>query len=502
MSLGGLDVGTTMCRLIVFDESGRILTSAYREYPLITDHDQIEIDPTHLWSSVCDVCREASSKVPNDPIEAIGVSAMGDTLIPTNSDFTPLGNAILAFDMRSKKQNDNIIGQLGFERIHRITGMPAHPMNTASKILWRQESTPVGKKGTRYMCTEDFVIAKLTGNPVMSYSMAGRTMMFDVSARCWWSNMLECIGIKDTCLSAVTASATAAGRVSKSIVEELGLSEKVLIVTAGHDQICSAVGSGAVQDGMVADNTGTFECVIAGVGEERRKNIDLSILAHNNLAFYSHGSVDLWAAFAWFNAGSVINWCRDNLFSLERERARETGEDVYEIMFANLDDEVTGVRFLPHLTGTGTPWLNPNGKGALVGVELATDKHDILRAVVEGIGCDLMLNFERFKKAGIHIDEIRATGGGARSATWVQQKADMTGRTVTVVQVPEASALGAAICAGTAVGCCSSIVEGSERMVVLGKTYEPNMKQHEQFRDKTKRHLELYNTMVRYLENR
>ena len=109
MSLGGLDVGTTVCRLIVFDEQGRILTSSYREYPLLTSNKWLEIDPNQLWSSVCEVCREAASKVKHDPIEVIGVSAMGDTLIMTDADFTPLGNAILAFDTRSQKQCDQLI---------------------------------------------------------------------------------------------------------------------------------------------------------------------------------------------------------------------------------------------------------------------------------------------------------------------------------------------------------------------------------------------------------
>ena len=259
MSLGGLDVGTTVCRLIVFNENGKILTSVYREYPLITSKNWLEIDPERLWNSVCEVCREAALKVGYDPIEAIAVSAMGDTLIVTDKIFNPVRNAILAFDNRSKEACDQLINKYGNEKIFDMTGMPAHPMATATKIAWVFDNLKNGDKLIeRFMCTEDFVIAKLTGNPVMSWSTAARTMMFDSNLKQWWADMLHNLGLSEGMLSTVNSSAAIAGRISTSAAENLGLSRDLLIVTAGHDQICSAIGSGAVKDGIVSDNTGTF----------------------------------------------------------------------------------------------------------------------------------------------------------------------------------------------------------------------------------------------------
>ncbi len=502
MSLGGLDVGTNVCRLIVFNESGEMLTSAYKEYPLISSQGFLEIDPNKLWHSVCDVCREASLEVKDDPIEAIAVSAMGDTLIATNRNFEPVGNAILAFDTRSREQCERLVDQLGFENIFRVTGMPAHPMSTASKVLWMLDSA--GKEGkipARFMCTEDFVISRFTGTPILSWSTAGRTMMFNCSIKKWWAEMLNYLTIDEENLSKVVPSATTVGKISKRIAKDLGLSKDVIIVTAGHDQICSAIGSGAVKYGMVSDNTGTFECVIVGVDGIRKNEVDMKVLADNNLAFYLHGPENLWAAFAWFNSGSVINWCKNNLFSLEEKQARAKGKDIFDLIFAELDDKPTKVQFMPHLTGTGTPWLNPGASGVMVGFDLGTDRYDIFKAVLQGIGYDLILNLESFEKAGISIKEVRVTGGGSRSSKWVQLKADMMGREVTTVHMPEASAMGAAICAGTAVGKFGSIIEGAEQMTTLEKIYQPDMILHEKYMAAVECYRTLYKTILKYRED-
>jgi len=306
------------------------------------------------------VLKEAASKVDDDPLEAVAVSAMGDTLIPTDARFRPVGNAILAFDRRSQRQCDRLIDQLGFETIHSVTGMPAHPMATATKVLWMVESADqTGCTPAHFMCAEDFVIARLTGSPAMSYSTAARTMIFDSPSKQWWGDMLDRIGIGKDTLSSAVSSATVVGTASTHIADRLGLPRNMAVVTGGHDQICSAVGSGAVKDGMVSDNTGTFECVIAAVGDNRMATVDASILASNNLAYYPHGSRDVWAAFAWFNAGSALNWCRDSLFASERQQADANGTDEFELMFSEWDDKPTKVQFLPHLAGTGTPWLDP-----------------------------------------------------------------------------------------------------------------------------------------------
>jgi xylulokinase len=499
MSIAGLDVGTTVCRLIAVDDEGNVRATAYSEYPLITKGSRLEIDPNQLWRSVCEVCAEVSQKMSNDPIETLAVSAMGDTLITTDWHFNPDRNAILAFDSRSKAQCARLIDHFGVSSLFEHTGVPAHPMSTATKIAWVIDNAKSKQElPARYMCAEDFVIARFTGNPVMSWSSAARTMMYDVTKKEWWKELMDYLEIREDMVSHTLPSAEVVGRISAGVREELGFSRNVLIATGGHDQICGAIGSGAVMDGIVADNTGTFECVLACVGDERRRTVDRALLMNNGLALYPHGPRDAWAVLALFNAGSIVKWCRDNLFIHEADRAQKSGGDVYDSMFAALDEKPTEILLLPHFSGTGTPWLDPEATGVFYGIHLSTDRHDLLKAAIQGICFDLAINLQILEEAGIAVTRLRATGGGTRSPKWLQLKADITGKEVTVVKNSEGSALGAATCAGVAGKKYSSIEEGARRLVLLGDTYAPDQKRVQYYRDALKQYRDLYTAISMY----
>jgi xylulokinase len=257
-----------------------------------------------------------------------------------------------------------------------------------------------------------------------------------------------------------------------------------------------------VSDGVVADNTGTFECVLACVGNERRKGADRSLLMNKGLALYPHGPQDVWAALALFNAGSIVRWCKDNLFIPEMNRARKSGEDVFDMMFARLDEKPAEVLLLPHFTGTGTPWLDPEATGVFYGINLSTDRHDLLKAAVEGICYDLAINLQLLEDAGIAVTRLRATGGGTKSTSWLQRKADITGKEVTVVKNSESSALGAVICAGVAGKKYASIEEGAKRLVRLGESYEPDEKRARRYRGALERYRNLYTAISSYRAQR
>jgi xylulokinase len=501
MSLGGLDVGTTVCRLIVFDRTGRIIASEYEGYPLVASRDRLEIDPAKLWKAVCGVCKAASGKVGHDPLEAIAVSAMGDTLIVADRNLDPVRNAILAFDTRSEPQCRRLVSRFGLEKLYDETGMPAHSMTTATKIAWVLDEAGKrrGAGSERFMCTEDFVIGRLTGRPVMSWSSAARTMLYNSESKAWWPEIIQSMDFSEKSLSDVEPSATLVEGLSRRVAEQTGLPAGLPIVTAGHDQICSAIGAGALQDGTISDNTGTFECVIGCVGEGKKRSIDKSVLSGSGLALYPHGPHQLWAVFSWFNAGSIVSWCMDNLFERESEEARRRGVDPYEAVFEKIELQPLDLHLLPHFTGSGTPWLNPGVRGVLFGIDLNTSRYDILVSALQGVGFDLAINLDAFARAGVSPGDIRATGGGSKSPAWLQLKSDMTGKQITAVEVTEASALGAAICAGTAIGAFESLEHGAGEMVALGRTYNPDPEMHGVYARKMKEYSALYDSCARYL---
>jgi len=197
-----------------------------------------------------------------------------------------------------------------------------------------------------------------------------------------------------------------------------------------------------------------------------------------------------------------VKWCRDNLFIPEMNRAQKSGEDVFDSMFAALDEKPTRVLLLPHFTGTGTPWLDPEATGVFYGVNLSTNRYDLLKAAVQGICFDLAINLQILEEAGIAVTRLRATGGGAKSSKWLQLKADITGKEVTVVKNSESSALGAVICAGVAGEKYSSIEEGAQRLVRLGDTYEPDEKRAQQYRGTIEQYYDLYTAISTFRTRR
>lgn len=129
---------------------------------------------------------------------------------------------------------------------------------------------------------------------------------------------------------------------------------------------------------------------------------------------------------------------------------------------------------LPHFTMTGTPWLDPRAKGAIVGLTLDTTRYDILRGILEGISYEMALNLHFLAQAGVQVKELRAIGGGAKSPRWLQMKAHILGKTIHSLWAPEAASLGVALLAGYGLGLYGSLHEGVARTVKVQDTYSPD----------------------------
>ncbi len=137
MSLLGLDVGTTGCKAVAFNEGGALLARAYREYSLLHPNPGwAELDANLLWEKVKEVIFEVASKTHSDPIKALSVSTQGEAVVPIAEDGRALYNFSVSFDSRTEPQCQWWQKKIGKEEIFQITGMPLHPMYTINKIMW------------------------------------------------------------------------------------------------------------------------------------------------------------------------------------------------------------------------------------------------------------------------------------------------------------------------------------------------------------------------------
>jgi len=472
MSLMGLDIGTTGTKAVVFDHEAEILSAAYREYPTHSPRPGwLELDPEEVWRNVTEAVREAASRT-GDPVQAVGISCLGEAAVSLDKNGRVLGPTILGFDNRAGDVTERWLADKDRLEIMRITGMPPSQVFTLPKILWLKENEPqLYGRIWKHLCYEDFAIHRMGLPPTTDYSVASRTMAFDIRQKTWSERVCSLAGIDAGMFAEPVQAGTIVGELGTRAAGELGLPRACKVVTGGHDQPAGALGAGVIKDGLAIDATGTVECIALAFAEP----IANQAMLQNHFACYPHLVPDLYITIA-FNptGGSLLRWFRDTLAQEEVRQAEAQARDVYDILMEEMSEEPTHLFVLPHFTMAGNPYMDPNPTGAIVGLTLTTTKPELVRALVEGISYEMKLNLALLDEAGVRVDEIRAIGGGARSERWLQLKADMFRKPVVRLSITEAACLGVAIAAGVAIGTYASFEQATERLVRPDRTFTPN----------------------------
>lgn len=473
MSFMGVDIGMTGCKAIAFDVEGKVAASDYKEYPIIScSPGWAELDA----KVVIDSCKKCIARVVSlvkstDPVVSIAVSSQGEafTVVDVKGDY--LCNAMVSFDRRSQKQLSELTAQLSEEILYKITGHSPHTMFSLFKLAWMSENTPeVLEKADKIFCFEDLLGFELTGEAVIDFSLAARTMLFDIHKENWSQPILDKIGLKESLLPRPVPSGQIIGKIKRSLCQELGLSAETLVVAGGHDQPCGALGAGVIESHIASYATGTVECITPAFD----KLLLNDTLRRSNLATYSHVVEGLYITLAFnLTGGNLLRWFRDKFGGEEVKEAGETEQDPYDLIMKQVAAEPTNIMVLPHFTATGTPYYDSNSAGAIIGLGLTSSRGQFIRALLEGVTYEMRLNIEILAAAGIEITELRTIGGGAKSDTWMQIKSDIIGLPVVSMQTSEAACLGAAMLGAIGCGELSSIEEVAKLWVKPKRTFEP-----------------------------
>lgn len=493
MSLMGLDIGTTGTKAIVFDLDGSILSSGYEEYHLDSPQPGwLELDPEQVWQCVVKAVRKATAGA-DDPVQALGISCLGEAAVPVAKDGTILSKTIVGFDNRALPLCDEWLAQQDPQEIMSITGMPPNQMYTIIKLMWIKANQPdVYNRIWKYLCYEEYAMFRMGLTPTTDYSVAGRTMAFDVTTKQWSARICDLAGVDVGMFADAKPSGTVVGEIGDTTAEALGLPKGCKVVTGGHDQPAGALGAGVIEKGVAIDATGTVECFALAFGDPVLNEVMLK----NNFCCYSHVVPGLYVTLGFnLTGGSLFKWFRDNLAGADKRAAGETGADVYDLLMAEMADEPTDIYVLPHFTMTGTPYMDADPTGAIVGLSLGTTRGQLIKGIIEGITYEMKLNMLLLKEAGIQIDELRAIGGGAKSEKWLQLKADMFDTKVVKLSVSEAACLGVAMAAGVANGDYASFREAVDRVVKPEKTYLPDAGRAAIYNTKLPKYRDLYPTL-------
>ncbi|MHA2140433.1 MAG: xylulokinase [Candidatus Thorarchaeota archaeon] len=461
-----IDAGTTGVRSMLFTPSGEVVARAYEEFEsYFPSPSWVEQDAEDWWTSTCNTikaCFKSSSANPNQVV-GLSVTNQRETVVPIDEEGNALRRAIVWQDRRTVPQCDWIKTQVSEEDIYSTTGLTVDPYFTAPKILWiKSNESHVFEKTHKFLLVHDYIIYRLTGLTVTDYSNASRTMLFDVSSANWSDRLLEGFEIPSEKLPTPAASGTRVGAVSEEAAKESGLISSTPVVAGGGDQQCAALGVGVVRIGYFKSTTGTGTFMLA-FSDKLMLDSERRVLCSRHVvpdAFVVEASM--------FTTGSALRWFRDQLGSVETAVALERGLDPYEVITegaAQIPAGAEGVIHIPHFVGAGAPYWNPQARGIFAGLALGHTRHHLVRAILEGVSYEIRTNLEILRELGLPAEEVRVTGGAARSTTWMQIQADILGIPVIRTEMEEATALGAAILACKGVGIFKSIAEAAEEMV-------------------------------------
>ncbi len=492
MALVGIDVGTSGCKVVAFTEGGEIIASGYEEYPFLTPRSGwLELDPDKIWEAVLNSLKKVAAQT-GDTIDAIAVNSHGETLIPLGRDGQVLYRAIANFDTRSERYVDFWKERLDPFQIFQITGMPLHGMYTVNKILWlRDEKPDIFEKVDKFCCVEDFVLHRLTGEePVIDYSLAARTMMLDVVHKKWSDEILHLASLDKDKLPRLSPSGEEVGHLRPSLAQELGLSSIVMVATGGHDQPCGVLGCGVRKEGEAMYGMGTSDCVALNLGEKPRLTQEMM---ENGFCCYPHVVKDSYLTLSYIaSGGSVLRWFRDTFGGEEKEIAKKEGKDPYQVLIDTIPSHPSSLFLLPHLAGSGTPYLDGYSRGTLLGLTFEASKGEIVRTILESLTYEMKINLDLWEEFGIPLYNLRAVGGGARSTRWLQIRADILQKPLFPLFTEEAVALGSAMLGGKARGIFSNLDEAIAAMVRFGKEVSPSPDKKEAYQLRYKIYQKIY----------
>jgi xylulokinase len=497
MSLLGIDVGTTGCKAAVFSTTGDCLASAYQEYDVQRPQPGwAELDVAQVWARIRETIRAAVSAAAKDPVRALAVSSLGEAVVPVSYDGRVLGPALLSFDVRGEEYSETLGRALDSRSFYQLTGNAFGNHYTLTKLKWIQEHQPaLYERADKFLLWGSFVSWMLGAEPVVDYSLANRTLLFDLDRQAWSEEMLARAGLERRKLPTPAPSGTAVGTVRGPIAGELGLPPGVAIVLGAHDQCSAAVGSGAIEEGQAVYGMGTYLCVTPVFSRRR----EAAVMLERGLNTEHHALPGKYVAFIYNQGGALVKWFRDTFAQAERREAQRTGQDVYARLIAEVPAEPCPIVVLPDSAGMGTPEFIAEACGVMVGLRPDTARGDILKGILEGTTFDLRERIESLPPTGIRIDEFRAVGGGSKSDTWIRVCADILGRPFVRPRVTEAGTLGAAILAGTGAGLFLSVAAGVEAMVRLERTFEPDACRHERYAEGFERYKRLRPLLREYL---
>ena len=471
----GLDLGTSGVRVIAVDLQGRVVAQSTRSYPLLSPQPGwTEQDPADWVAASFAALSEVAQQLTNFTPIALGLSGQMHGMVALTAEGAVVRPAILWNDQRTDRAVVEIEAIVPRSTLIQRTGNRAVTGFQLPKLIWLRREEPAAFAQTQQvLLPKDYLGYVLTGNRATEPSDASGTGCFQLSTRQWDTEILAALQLDLALFPQVVESTALTGRLKPDLAAQLGLPVGMPIVAGGGDNAAAAVGVGIssahLHQGSIS--LGTSGVIFAPV-EQPTPDPEgrVHLFCHVDGGYHLLGVT--------LAAGGALRWYRDTF------APNSTYADLMNLAALSPPGS-QGVLFLPHLSGERTPYLDPEARGAWVNLALAHSQADLVRSLLEGVALSLRL-VQKVMAPLSSLETLIATGGGAKSAIWLEILADVLGVTLVTPQAEEGAAYGAALLAMVGVGVYSKIDQGIKLLSDAAKPIDPQVnpiyaKRFEQF---------------------
>lgn len=476
----GVDLGTSSVKVLLVDETGKVVRSASRPYPLLLPHPGwSEQDPAEWWNASCACIRELMEGI--DPAQVKGLSVGGQMhgLVALDENDAVIRPAILWNDGRTGAQTAALNAHFGMEKLLELVGNIAFAGFTAPKLLWMRENEPeLFAKIKKIMLPKDYLIYRLTGVHSADYSDAAGMLLLDVANRCWSKPLMAYCGVTEDQLGKLYESYEKVGVVKSEIASALGLPEGVIVAAGAGDNAAAAVGTGTVGEGSCNVSIGTSGTIFIPSAE-------FKVPPKGNLHAFAHADGKYHLMGCILAAASAYTWWRRDIIQGTSDNEEQSG----------ITEDKLGknhVYFLPYLMGERSPHNDPDARGLFVGMSMDTTRSDMTQAVMEGVAFAIRDSVEIVRELGIDIKASNLCGGGAKSPIWRQIFANVLQMELTVPDSEEGAGYGGAILAMVASGAYESVEAACAAMPVKGTVYRPTPEIMERYQARYEAYRSIY----------
>jgi len=461
----GIDVSTTATKAILIDPDGAVRGIGTADYGVSMPQPLwSEQDPADWWTAAQASIRGAlaAARASGADVEAVGLTGQMHGAVLLDAAGAVLRPAILWNDQRTAEECDEIREAVGPQRLIDISGNDALTGFTAPKLLWVARHEPdVWACLAHVLLPKDYVRHRLTGDYAIDKADGSGTILFDLAARTWSSELLSILALDPSWFPPTFEGPEQTGAVTEAAAEATGLRSGTPVVAGGGDQSANGVGVGVVASGSMALSLGTSGVIFAATDAPIHD-------PKGRVHAFCHAVPGRWHMMSvMLSAAGSLRWFRDAL---------APGEDFGELASSAADVEAAtdGLFFLPYLSGERSPHADPLARGAFIGLALRHDRRHLVRAVLEGVAFGLRDGLDLMLEAGVpRPQQVRASGGGLASPAWRQILADVLGAELVTTSTTEGAAYGAAILAAIGSSWFHDVPEATDALVRTSHAAEP-----------------------------